>query len=45
MAHEHQNNNEIIDEVMGKLSPNSKNHKIKKKLQFLKTNGQKMTIK
>jgi hypothetical protein len=33
MAHKHQNNNEIIDEVMGKFSPNSKNHKIKKKLQ------------
>ncbi len=33
MAHKHQNNNEIIHEVMGKFSQNSKNHKIKKKLQ------------
>jgi DNA-binding IscR family transcriptional regulator len=33
MAHKHQNNKEIIHEVMGKFSQNSKNHKIKKKLQ------------
>lgn len=36
MAHKHHNNNEIIHEVMGKFSPNSKSHKIKKKWQFKK---------
>jgi hypothetical protein len=45
MAHEHQNNNEIIDEVMGKLSPNSKNHKIKNKLQFFKKMDKTLTKK
>jgi SOS response regulatory protein OraA/RecX len=44
MAHKHQDRNEIIDEVMGKFSPNSKNHKIKKKLQK-KIKLKKMTIK
>jgi hypothetical protein len=39
MAHKDQNNNEIIDEVMGKFSPNSKNHKIKRNCKmFLKNN-------
>jgi hypothetical protein len=46
MAHKHQNNNEIIDEVMGKFSPNLKNHKIKRNCKmFFKKIGQKITIK
>jgi hypothetical protein len=37
MAHKHQNNNEIIDEVMRKFSPNSKNHKSKEIAKCFKT--------